>query len=312
MQRTIVPWLLAFVLLFAGFGATVAAVNNDVLSAHGFVRTYLDALARHDAAAALSTPGVALDTDKALVVDDAIGRFDDIRFLSDTAVGDLHTVRFSYDLDGTREFTDFTVQKTGTYLALFSSWEFAVAPVALLEARADHDSAVTVNGVPVAAGTYSVLVPGLYVVDDDTEYFDGEEDAAPVTDIDQTVAATVKVSATPAFDKAASAAVDAFLDDCATQQVLMPTACPFGKSVNNRLDGLPSWSVTDYPTLSLTPETDTGVWRARASGGAVTVSARVQSLFDGSVSALNEAVPLRADYLVQIGVDGELTVSVHP
>jgi hypothetical protein len=312
MQRAIVPWLLAFALLFAGFGATVVAVNNDVLSAHGFVRTYLDALARHDAAAALETPGVDIDTDNALVVDEAVGRFSDIRFLSDTAVGDLHTVRYSYDLDGTREFTDFTVQRTGTYLALFSSWAFADSPVALLEARADHDSTVTVNGVPVASGKYSVLVPGLYVVDDDTQYFDGEEDAAPVTDIDQTVTATVKVTATPAFDAAATAAVDAFLDDCATQHVLMPTACPFGKSVNNRLDGLPSWSVTDYPTLSLTPESDAGVWRARASGGAVTVTARVQSLFDGSVSALEEAVPLRADYRVQIGVDGQLTVSVHP
>jgi hypothetical protein len=311
MQRTLLSWAFVFGLLIAGFAATVAAVNNDVLSAHGFVRSYLEALERHDAHAALATPGVVVDGDASLVVDDTVGKFSDIRFLSDTAVGDLHTVRYSYLLDGDRHFTDFTVQWTGNRLLLFSTWEFAASPVTELSAAADHDSSVTVNGVAVPAGEYPVLVPGLYVADDDTEFFEGAEDAAAATKVDTPLTAEVAVTATDAFDAAAQSAVDNFLDTCATQTVLMPTGCPFGREVKNRLDGPPTWSITDYPDVSLTPERDAGVWRARASGGTAAITVAVQSLFDGSRSTLNDSVSLTADYLITIGVDGTLSVTVR-
>jgi hypothetical protein len=311
MQRTLLSWAFVFGLLVAGFAATVAAVNNDVLSVHGFVRSYLDVLERHDATEALAMLGVTIEGDPSLAVDEAVGDFSDIRFLSDTADGDTHTVRFSYLLGGERHFTDFTVERTGTRLLLFSDWEFAESPVATLNASADHDSALTVNGVAVAAGEYPVLVPGLYVADDDTEFFAGAEDAAAVTAVADTVTATVKVTATSAFDQAAQKAVDTFLDGCATQTVLMPTGCPFGRTVNNRLDGVPAWSISSYPEISLTPEADAGVWRARASGGSADIAVKVQSLFDGSVSTLNDTVALTADYIVTIGVDGTLRVELR-
>jgi hypothetical protein len=311
MQRTLLSWGFVFVMLIAGFVATVAAVNNDVLSAHGFVRNYLAALERHDARAALATPGVVVDGDTSLVVDDTVGALSDIRFLSDTAVGDTHTVRYSYLLAGERRFTDFTVTWTGNRLLLFPTWKFAASPVADLSVSADHDSSVTVNGVAVPAGDYAVLVPGLYVADDDTKYFDGAEDAAAATKIDEPLTAEVTVTATDAFTSAAQTAVDSFLDTCSTQTVLMPTGCPFGREVKNRLDGSPSWSITDYPDISLTPESAAGVWRARASGGTAAITVAVQSLFDGSISTLNDSVSLTADYVITIGVDGSLTVSVR-
>ncbi len=311
MQRAVLPWLLVLALLVGGFGATVAAVNNDVLSAHGFVRAYLEALQRHDVNSALEMPGVAVDGDDSLITDSVVGNFSDVRFLSDTAKGDRHEVRYSYLINGERTFTDFSVVKTGTRLALFSTWAFAASPIATLTARADHDSVVTVNGTVIAAGTYPVLVPGLYVADDDSTLFVGEADAIPVTETAQKAQGLVHVTATAAFTTAAQDAVHAFLDDCTTQQVLMPTGCPFGTAIANRLTGVPEWSVVDYPQLSLTPEAAAGTWRARASGGSVAMTAHVQSLFDGSLSTVRDSVPLAADYLVVLNPDGTMTVTTR-
>ena len=58
MLRTPLSWLVVFALLAAGFGATVLALNADVFSAHGFVRSYLQALERQDADEALAFAGV--------------------------------------------------------------------------------------------------------------------------------------------------------------------------------------------------------------------------------------------------------------
>ena len=69
------------------------------------------------------------------------------------------------------------------------------------------------------------------------------------------------------------------LDECATQQVLMPTGCPFGKPLANRVEGDPQWSIAVYPKVDIIPgeragdlagAADAGS-RAPEGGGAVAV-----------------------------------------
>ena len=48
MRRELITWSVVLGVILAGFGATVLALNSTLYSASGFVRTYLDALARHD------------------------------------------------------------------------------------------------------------------------------------------------------------------------------------------------------------------------------------------------------------------------
>ena len=57
-MRRVLPWVVAFLVALAAGGGSVVALNATVFGPGDFVRIYLDALARGDAAAALALPGV--------------------------------------------------------------------------------------------------------------------------------------------------------------------------------------------------------------------------------------------------------------
>ena len=52
---------------------------------------------------------------------------------------------------------------------------------------------------------------------------------------------------------------------CATQEVLQPTACPFGFVVEDRLASPPKWSIAEQPTVAVVP--DGAGWTHPARGG---------------------------------------------
>lgn len=312
MRRALLSWSLVFAILFAGFAASVLALNADVFSAHGFVRSYLDALARHDAEGALSFDGVVVPggANEDLLADAALGDITQIRLLSDVETGNTHVVRFEYSLGGSTAVTEFTVAHTGTRLWLFSTWRFAVSPVATLSATVDHDDRLTANGVASASGQHAVLVPGYFALDHKSTYLDAATVGAAVTKTGSTVDAVVAVTPNEAFATAATKAIAAFLDECVTQQVLKPTGCPFGTDVANRLNSTPSWSMVSYPSARLKPSATPGIWEVSPTSAVAHIVAEVKSLFDGSISPLNEDVPFTTGYRITLGPNDSLTVSV--
>ena len=114
MRRALLSWTLVFALLAAGFAASVLALNADLYSAGGFVRSYLEALQRGDAESALATDGV--EGASPLVTDATVGGFDGIHLISDVADGDTHTVRVGYTIADTEQISEFSVERTGTRL----------------------------------------------------------------------------------------------------------------------------------------------------------------------------------------------------
>lgn len=311
MARTPLPWLLVFVLLAAGFGATVLALNSDVYSAHGFVRSYLQALAREDADEALAFAGVVVPESEGatLLVDGALGGVDDIRLLSDVADGAEHVVRFAYELDGEEEITEFRVERDGSTFALFDRWRFAVAPLARIDVTVGGDSRFSANGVEAVTGTpLLVLAPGAYVIDHDSEFLAAASATVAATTIGDTEEVAIETEPTTAFDEAAEDAVADYLDDCVTQQVLQPTGCPFGFSESNRIEGLPVWAVEQYPSVTLERGEITGTWRAAGVDGSVRIAVTVKSLFDGSTDAVDDELPVGGSYLVALGADDTITV----
>lgn len=314
MRRALLSWTLVLGLLFAGFAASVLALNADLFSAHGFVRSYLDALARHDSRDALAFDGVVLPKDVAadLVRDDALGDLNDIHLLSDVAHGNRHTVRFEYHLgeNGATEVTEFQVEGTGTRLGLFASWRFTASPVGILTVRVDHDPRFTANGVAAVGGAHAVLVPGGFSLDHESKYLEAAAAPAVVSEVGATVEATVEVTPTEAFDTAATKAIKRYLDDCATQEVLMPTGCPFDEHVVNRLDSAPAWSMVAYPTVTLGPGNAVGEWRTSTESATAHLKATVRSLFDGSVSTLDEDVDFEISYIITLSMDDGISVSV--
>lgn len=307
MRSTTISWLAVFVLLVAGFGATVAALNADLYSAHGFVRTYLDALERKDAAAALAIPGVDSTTEgaDALLTSSAMGELGDYTLVRDTEEsGGGHTVVFDVGLDGTVARTEFHVERSGTRFGLYPTWVFSASPLATLAVTARNVDSFTVNGAAVASdGAFLVFAPGSYELDHSSTYLEADAVTVPVSEPGTIVDAKVTAEPTEAFVAAVQSEVDDFLDTCVTQKVLQPTGCPFGRTINNRVDGDPTWSVTDYPTVTIVAGRETGSWLVPSVPGVVHLKASVVSLFDGTVTRLDEDVDFAVAY--EITLDGD-------
>ena len=322
MRRTVITWSAVMALLIAGFGMSVVALNADIYSAHGFVGRYLEALERQDSAAALALPGVGTANDAAseLLTSDAMGKLSDARTISDTAGPDgRHTVVAEYSIaapDGTGATTgrsEFVVTRDGTRFGIFPSWRFVSSPINSISVTVLHDQEFSVNGfdvttkaAPDAAAAFQVFAPGYYVLQHDSTYLTAKKVVAPITEIGGIADVTVDVQANEEFVAEVQKHVTAYLAECTTQPVLLPTGCPFGKTFDNRVDSTPEWSMADYPRVEIVPGSETGTWLMPESGAAAHLRVDIRSLFDGTVSTRDESVPFDVSFALSIEPDGSI------
>lgn len=323
MRRAYLSWLAIAALLIGGFAASVTALNADVYSAKGFVASYLEALSRRDAPAALAFPGVvdAATDSGPLLTRAAMSSLSDIRLVSDVELtGGEHAVTFDVALENGTARTEFHVQPRAATLGLFSNWSFADSPLGLLAVTSVGTDSFSVNGQPVTRdvtegdGTdttapFLVFAPGLYVLDHESTWLEAIDVPTRVTEAGAVTDATLTARANPAFRTAVQTDVDAALDSCAEQDVLQPTSCPFGKRITDRVDGAPDWSIADYPVVTIERGEQVGEWTAIASNGRAHIDATIQSLYDGRETALNENVRFSARYAILIAESGAFTVT---
>jgi len=311
MPRSAISWLVVFAVLFGGFFASVGALNADLYSAHGFVRTYLDALARQDSAAALAVDGVGASDGAAtaLLSDEALGELSAIQLVRDTAEPDgSHTVVYDYLLASGEGRTEFHVEPSGTRFGLFTDWRFVASPLSTIAVSVKHDSRFTVNGLAVeTAGAYLVFAPGLYVVDHSTTFLQADAVDVAVTEPGTISDAVVNVQANDEFVTTLQGEVDDFLEGCSTQTVLQPTGCPFGRPVTNQVEGDSVWSIIRYPSVVITPGETNGEWVVKNATGTANITVTVRSLFDGTTSTIDEDVDFSVDYRVTFS-GGELVI----
>jgi hypothetical protein len=321
-SRVVTTWLVLFGLLVAAFTGTVIILNSTLYSAGGFVGSYLAALARHDVGAALELagPGSAAGSDTAaddLLDPRALGELDDIRQVSDIDQGGgVHEVSYSYTFgSGDAHRTTFTVKYDGTRFGLFSNWRFSSSPLGVLSVTPKHEASFTVNGLQVAstgpsiAKVFLALSPGRYLLGHSSSYFTAESVPVRLVDAGGSTAAAVDIRANSAFTKQVQKQLDSYLKQCATQQVLLPTDCPFGKQIADQLDGLPAWSMTSYPVVRIVPGNVPGTWSVPEAPAAAHLTVRVRSLFDGSLSTVNEDIPFSVGYLITFKPDGGLVIT---
>jgi hypothetical protein len=122
------------------------------------------------------------------------------------------------------------------------------------------------------------------------------------------VQAKVDLEATDAFVAKVQAAVDAALDACTTQRVLQPGGCPFGETIVNRVVTEPTWTIVDYPDVTLVPDGRVATWRMPLTAGTAHLVVDIQSIFDGSVTTYDRDVPFTVEYEVVVLPDGEPSV----
>ena len=328
LRRAVIGWSVVLVLFVAVFAGTVGFVNRDLYSAPAFVRSYLDALARHDGQAALAIPGVAIPESgsRALLNGVALGELDSVTLLSDEEQDDgSHVVTYAYLADGTPASTEFTIRPTGNRFLFFPSWEFTTSPVATVELQVRHATGFTTNGLQIttdglaeprdvdeaapSGGEYVVLAPSVYSFDHASRYLDADAERVLVDTPGEVVAADVSTRANEAFVTQVQRQLEAYLAGCATQRVLLPSGCPFGQPISDRIEGEPVWSIARMPSVSIQPfsaDPNDLTWLAPETAGDAHIVVDVKSLFDGDVSTLDQDVPFTVSYHVTIQPDGSL------
>ncbi len=318
MRRALVSWTVVFALLFAAFGITIAALNSTVYSAGGFVAGYLEALARRDAAGASRFPGVlpTAEASTELLSDSALGGIDRVKLVRDVTGKDgIHTVSYEYTLGGERAESDYRVRGTGSFLGLFPTWKFDSSPLATVAVTVLHDNRFRANGVALSslaeqgeAAGYLVFAPGRYSFDHRSSYLDADAVSVPVTEPGSVSSVQVNVQANAALVDQVDEELREYLDDCAAQEVLQPTGCPFGKTFENRVDNTPKWSIAEYPRVEIIPGERDGSWFMPESDGAAHLEVEVQSIYDGTLTQYDKDVSFRISYGIRIDESDRLTV----
>ena len=320
MRRALKSWLIGFVLLVAAFFASVAILNATIYSAHGFVSSYFNALNRHDATTARELPGVRAPSGVAttLLTDGALGSIADIHLEHDTATGNagVHSVEYSYTLGTRRENSTYSIVRTSSYLGFFSRWAFEKSPLAMVSVAAPHDPRFRVNETDVVSTVertqsqpYVVFTPGLYSFDLKTTYLIATPVSVPVTEPASVTPVRVEAEANKVFVTEVSTELHKYYIACATQTVLLPTACPFGKSFSNRVISTPAWSMVSDPAVTVIPDQTSGHWLVPSAVGVAHLVVKVQSLYDGSISTFDADVPFTVSYTITIGPNNHLTIT---
>lgn len=316
VRRRALVSLAAFLVVAATAAGAVLVANATVFGAASFVRVYLDALARGDVAGALSLPGVdPLGASTALLHPDALGELeiDDVREVRES--GGVHAVEATWSTPAGSGTSVFRVERVGATAGVFAEWGFAESPLGVLDLTLRHEDRVQVNALETRLGSISasphplaVFVPGAYTVSHDSRYFTSE----PVTVVAGLPGARVPAAVAAEADAPLLAAVDRaarqYLDACAQATVLFPPGCPFGRFEGNRLASEPRWSIAEYPHVEIEATTGEPRWRTPALSGVAHLVVDVRSLFDGSVTTLDERVPFDTAFELRFGPGDRLEV----
>ncbi len=318
MRREIIIWSIVAAAVVAAFGGTVLVLNSTLYSAGGFVRSYLDSLARHDVDGALQLAGTvaAGDASQKLLTADALGELSNLRLISDsTDAQGTHRVVYAFTADGKDGQSTFSVRPQGTLFGLFPTWRFETSPLAVLQISPLHGTSFTANGVAIEAGEqdvpapYLVFAPGTYELSSKSLYLEAKPVTVTASQPGAAVIAAVDLQPTDAFVAQVQKELNKYLDDCATQEVLLPTGCPFGEQIANRIVGTPKWSIAHYPVVRLQPGIQPGSWLMPPTDAAAHLVVEIRSLFDGSLTTFDEDVPFSSSYVVTFLANDEVLIS---
>jgi len=321
-------------LLIAAVGAGISTLYTSYYGPSAFVTRYLDLLSAGRAADALHVPGVAVDSatledagitsapSEALLRAAALAPLTDVTVVSETTEGTQTAVTVSYQAGGHAGKTTFQVEQDG-WAGITPNWRFSKSPLAVISLTVRGADHFAVNGFEVQRGQISaaggdaapldplpmlVFTPGLYAFSVDTAISTASGTGVLADTPLATTPLDVQTTPTDDFVEVVQQRVEEFLTQCATQEVLQPTACPFGLEVRNRLASTPQWSITVQPKVTVKP--DGAQWQIPPTSAVAHIEVEIKSLFDGSVQAMSEDVPFQVDGTITILPDGSASIRV--
>ena len=321
-------------LLIAATAAAFAVVQREFYSPAAFVERYIGMLADGRAAEALTVPGVAVDSaaleaaglpptaSEALLRSDALRPLSEVKVLSEEEDGPLTKVTVEYEAGGHPGISTFAVERDGS-IGLAPTWRFATSPLAVVDLVVKGSMSFDVNGFtidkrqvsvdgvdadPLAAVPLLVFSPGLYSVSVDTA-ISASPGVAVLSDSPfREIPVEIQAEATEEFVSVVQEKVEEFLTGCATQEVLQPTGCPFGFVVQDRIQDLPQWSIAQQPAVAVEP--DGAGWRILPAEAVAHIAVNIRSLYDGSISSVEEDVPFIVTGSIDVRPDGTASIVV--
>lgn len=297
---------IAAAVVIALFALAVAALNATLYSASGFVETYLDALGERDTATALEIAGGVPATSRRadLLVDAAIAPVTVTGIEEGEEVDGLVTVTVEFEAAGRSGTTHFTVQRSAPMFGIFATWTFAQSPLSTVEITVMHTTEFSVNGLEMRAPAqdqpvrYLAFAPSVLVLNHDSDLLDATPKTILVEEPNAPVITDISTQASATFVGVVQDQVDAYLLECAQQQVLMPSGCPFGQEIADRIVSAPEWSIAQMPEASLVPTSTPGEWTIPLTAGVAHLTVEVRSIFDGEVELFDEDVPFAIGFTV--------------
>ncbi|GAA4479775.1 hypothetical protein [Microbacterium panaciterrae] len=321
------------VALVAALAAGGVTVYREFYSPSAFVTRYLTLLSDGRAADALRLPGVAIDRSEldqgsfqsasdALLRRAALAPLTEVTVTQEQPGHDETAVTVSYKAGGHPGSSTFRVHQIG-WIGVAPSWGFAQSPLAVIDFTIRGSDRFAVNGFeldrrqvaakgadasPLEPVPMLVFSPGLYAVSVQTAAATAGGIGVLADKPLAEVPLDVQTHPTDAFVKVVQQRVNDFLTQCATQQVLQPTGCPFGMTVPNRVTQPPTWSMVEMPAITLEPSG--AGWKIPSTPATAHIVVEVQSLFDGSIHEVDQDVPFHVDGTIQFLEDGSASISI--
>lgn len=263
--RLALYWALAAVLVLVLLIAGTITANRTIFSAQHEVQQLHEHLVNGEGGKALGLMGaevpkgdaVALDGEVLQRTQEGITEFTTSEAEPVEQDSDLRTVTAHYKADGVPKQSSYTLRHTGKSWLLFDTWAFEPSTLPSVKVKANTVNEVTVNGqkIPLRTGvsTVPVFYPSIIDASFSTTNFSADTRGVVVTDpAKEPVEIPLKTEPTKEFIAAINAKVKKYLDECASEQVLMPSGCPFAYNTSARVD--PStieWSIAKYPRIEV-------------------------------------------------------------
>ena len=321
-------------LLVGAVGAGAVVVYRELYSPSAFVERYLSLLSEGRATDALRVPGVELTTaqlktagmaptaSEALLRGSTLSELTDVEVIGERVRGDVTDVSVAYRSGGHSGRTAFSVEQVG-WIGIAPAWRFARSPLAAIDLTVRGATRFTVNGFeidtrqiapagvdadPLEPVSMLVFSPGAYSISVDTP-ISKTPGVAVLSDAPQkSIPIDLQTQPTEEFVDVVQQQVDEFLASCATQRVLQPTGCPFGYFVRNRVQGEPTWSMTEMPDVTVVPEG--AQWAIPRVRAVAHIDVDVRSLFDGRLYEVSEDVEFFLTGGITILPDGTASIQV--
>lgn len=279
---------LLFLMIVAGIIGAVALSTSH--SPEHPVAAYLRALGSGNASEALRLSGVHATSADLLLTDAAYRASTDhisaFTIGTTTTDGDTATVTARLTQGAQHYEQTFTLQKTGTDLLFFPTWQLQPVQLGavLLRVNGPSDAALTVAGIAAPAGATVQLValPGTYPIAATTasKWYTLNDASATVIGFGTAGSRPVTVTATLTQQGLAAAtdAVNNYLDGCAAAATFMPPNCPFGATGQDPAYTYSNekWTIDPRPTIEI------GAWRS--GGWSVTTTTPGAATFTADVS----------------------------